>query len=306
MEKINANVPEEFLNQFRNLESYLKPRTFDEVIPDFMKLYEIDKELAVKFTFYMRMIDRNVDYIDGGQTLVPQHGAGLKHEAKLRMMALSLIEPDLFWDNIGLFISAGSWKDIFDMLRYDLAANSWDTRILDWNKFGALIVAGLDNDNCSDYVKKYMPLIKARSQCRTGRAECNVTIGKWLCCLLFGNKDNPHFYKKYRLIKVSGNKHKWQQLISKGRHDLIDFKNIHGKALFILSKGKYARNHKEELKMCNKRNPEIRNKYMKFCHHPKVRRTGRVVIKTFDMKYATESEIFLKEMDQELINRINF
>lgn len=287
-------IPEEFIRQFKKLESYRKPRTFNEVIPDFMALYQEDKELAVKFIFYMRMINRTVDYIDGESTLTPQFGVGLKHESKLRMMALSIADPDLFWNNIGLFISAGSWKDIFDILRNDLAANPWDKRILNWNKFGELIQQGLDNPNTSDYVKKYMPLIKSKKQCKTVRAENNVTIGKWLCCLMFGNKDDAHFYKKYRMVKVGGKKHKWQQQISQQRYDLINFNEIHGKALYLMNKGK------------SMRNPELHKKFTEWKNATEIRKTKNCTIKTFDKSKATVEELFLHCMDQELLNKIKF
>jgi hypothetical protein len=190
----------------------------------------------------MRTIPRVVNLPDGTKTELPQKGTELKHEALMRMLWLHDKSPKTFWNNILLFVSLGSWHDVFTMLQYDLSYNGWDNRKLDWNKFGDLILAGLNNKNTVDLVKKYLPQIKSRSQATTIDAQSNNTIAKWICSLLFGNKEGPSTYKQYRKLKTSGTAHDWQKLISQKRMNELDFNAIHGRALSILVKSKFLKN----------------------------------------------------------------
>ena len=117
------------------------------------------------------------------------------------------------------------------MLQYDLIYHNWNNRVLDWNKFGQLIVAGLENPNSSELLKKYLPQIKAHSKCTTVEAQADTKIAKWIYSLLFGAGNKPSSYKMYRKLKSSGTAHEWQQLISRGKFLNIDFNTIHGRTL---------------------------------------------------------------------------
>ena len=233
-----------FVDQFGKIGTYKVPRTFNEINRDFGLTYAEDRLTAVVFAIYLRMISRQTMYIDGTKTVEAQKGAEMRHEGIMRMMCVYSRNKDTFWKNIGLFISAGSWKDIFTMLEYDLTHNNWAGRKLDWDKFGALILSGLENPNTTDLVKKYLPQIKAASANKTVEAEAGTMIGKWICSLLFGTKDGStgHTYKKYRKLKSSGTAHEWQKLISQKRFDRIDFSKIHGRALSKLVNGKFLAN----------------------------------------------------------------
>ena len=233
-----------FVDQFGKIGTYKVPRTFDVINKDFGLTYAEDKLTAIVFGIYLRMISRQTMYLDGTQTVDAQRGAEMRHEGIMRMMCVYSRDKNAFWKNIGLFISAGSWKDIFTMLEYDLVHNNWAGRKLDWEKFGALILSGLENPNSSDLVKKYLPQIKAASANKTVEAEAGTMIGKWICSLLFGTKEGPagHTYKMYRKLKSSGTAHEWQKLISQKRFDRIDFSKIHGRALSKLVNGKFLAN----------------------------------------------------------------
>ena len=129
-----------FIDQFGKLGSYKQPRLYSDIVNDCETLWAENKELCVKFILYIRMISRKTDIIFLNiKTQNPQSGAELKHEAIMRMIWLSQKDSNIFWENIGLFISAGSCKDIFTMLRYDLVYHGWDKRVLDWNMFENLI-----------------------------------------------------------------------------------------------------------------------------------------------------------------------
>lgn len=237
--KTSNNV---FVDQFANITSYRKPRTFAEIEKDQELLWGSNKTLTVAFSLYLRMISRITD-VFGTKTQSAQKGAGLKHEGIMRMIWLHIKSPATFWKNVSLMTVVGSWKDIFVMLQYDLIYNGWESRKLDWNKFGKLILAGLNDENQNNLLKKYLPQIKSNSNCKTVESQADNMIAKWICSLLYGNKENSGTtYKMYRKLKTSGTAHEWQKLISQGKHDLVDFKSIHGRALNQLVKSKYLYN----------------------------------------------------------------
>jgi hypothetical protein len=230
----------DFVDQFGKLGSYKELRPFDEISKDTQLLWSQNPTLTMCFIFFIRLITRVVSLFTGEKTSTVQRGSGLKHEGIMRMIWVHINHPETFWKNIKLYISIGSWKDIFQMLQYDLEYNGWDHRALNWNEFGNLILAGLENPNTTNLVKKYLPQIQARSKCTTLHAQAGTIIGKWICSLLTIN------YKKYRLLKTSGNAHSWQKLISKRLFDSIDFSSIHGRALTLIVSSKFITNHKLE------------------------------------------------------------
>lgn len=56
-------------------------------------------------------------------------------------------------------------------------------------------------------------------------------------------EDKYDVYRRYARLKSSGTAHEWQQLISKGKYDLIRFETIHSKALTVLARSKFFDNH---------------------------------------------------------------
>ena len=239
-----SSTGNEFVDQFGKVSEYRTQRSYNDIQKDMIALWSLNNLKAVMFAIYLRIITRKVNLFDGTTTERVQRGAGLKHESIMRMIWLHVNHPDAFWKNVNLFISAGSWKDVFTMLSYDLQYNGWEARMLDWDKFGKLILAGLENPNTSELIKKYLPQLKSNSKCKTVEAQANNMIAKWICSLLFGSKegDGSASYKKYRKLKANGTAHEWQKLISKGKHKLIDFSTVHGRALAQLVSGKYIDN----------------------------------------------------------------
>jgi hypothetical protein len=238
----------DFVDQFGKAAQYKAPRSFEEISKDQSLLFSQNKFMAIAMIIYLRMITRIVALFTGGKTSEVQRGQGLKHEGIFRMIWLHINAPDLFWKNIALFISVGSWKDVFVMLSYDLVYNGWEGRKLDWENFGKLLLAGLENPSHSELIKKYLPQIKANSACKTVEAQADNIIAKWICSLLFGSKQSASSYKNYRKLKSGGTAHQWQQLISQGKHKLVDFDTIHGRALSQLVSSKYLKNQGLEAK----------------------------------------------------------
>lgn len=237
-----SSTLDSFVDQFGVIGKYKAPRKFEEIEKDCEILWAEDSLNAVKFIGYLRTIPRKVQLLSGETTEEPQLGGELKHEGIMRMLWLAMKSPETFWKNIGLFVSLGSWHDIFTMLQYDLVHHGWENKKLDWQKFGNLILSGLSNKNSVDLVKKYLPQIKTRTACKTVESQANCMIGKWICSLLFGSKESSLNYKKYRNLKSSGTAHQWQQLISKQKFQEIDFSKIHGRALSLLVKSKFLKN----------------------------------------------------------------
>lgn len=234
----------DFVDQFGKMSNYLKPRDYAQIEADMRLLFSQDRLKAIKFALYSRLVTRTVQLPNGEKTQTTQRGQGLKHEGIFRMMWLGVNHPELFKKNLALFISAGSWKDVITMLSYDLQFNGWEGRKLDWDFLGKIILSGLENPNTSELIKKYLPQIKARKNCKTLEAQADNIISKWICSLLFGNKENDASkYKAYRKLKSSGTAHQWQQLISKNNLLSLDFNSIAGRALAQLVSSKFISNN---------------------------------------------------------------
>jgi hypothetical protein len=233
----------DFVDQFGSMGHYKAPRDFADIFRDTSILWAQDPELTVKFILFLRMITRTTKTLDNITTKETQRGAGLRHEGIVRMIWLHLYHPEVFWKNIGLFISVGSWKDIITMLSYDLKFHGWENRALDWESMGKLILAGLENRETCELVKKYLPQIKASRKCKTPESIADTVIAKWLCSKFYGNKNSVGTtYKSYRKLKTSGTAHEWQQLISQGKHDQVNFDSVHGRALAQMVSSKYLEN----------------------------------------------------------------
>lgn len=238
---------DEFLNQFAAVANY-KPtikgkfkefRSFQEISKDMQLLYSIDKEEAVAFIIYLRMITRKVRLLDGNETTTVQNGQGLRHESISRMLWLYANDEEVFWNNLHLFISVGSWKDVIQLMNYDHRYHGFDKKVLNWDKLANVILAGLENPNSSELIKKYLPTIKAKSKIKTLTTDADTCIGKFISSKLFGKKN----YSVYRKFKSSGTAHQWQQLISKQLYQEINFNTIHGRALAQLVSSEFMEKH---------------------------------------------------------------
>lgn len=233
----------DFVDQFGSIGSYKEPRPYSEISKDMAILYANNRINAIKFALYCRIITRQVVLPDGSKTEIVQRGPGLKNEAIMRFLWLAINHQEDFNENLPLLVSAGSWKDLIIMLQTDLVYHGWSNRLLDWKTIINAILAGLENPKTSELVKKYLPQIRSKNKCTTIEAQADNTIAKYICSKLFGGKRSDYkYYKQYRQLKSSGTAHQWQQLISEGNHNLINFDTIAGRALSLLVSGKYITN----------------------------------------------------------------
>lgn len=285
----------DFVDQFAKCTAYKAPRTFAEVSRDMDILMAQNVLNTIKLTGYLRLITRITQLSDGSRTEHTQRGQGLRHEGIFRMIWLAINHPQQFWKNVHLFVALGSWKDIITMLQYDLIYNGWEGRKLDWDNFGQLLLAGLENPNSSELVKKFLPQIKANSKCKTVEAQADNMIAKWICSLSFGSKGDSFDsskYKQYRKLKSSGTAHKWQQLISKHKMLDIDFDSIHGRALSLLVSSKFLKNQ------------GLETKYQKWIEgKPVAKYTGYVYELMSQVKLTHHAHSTLTQYQKDTINK---
>ena len=240
-----------FVDQFGLISQYRQLRPYSSISKDMQELWNIDPMYTLKLLFYIRLITRKVKFSNGTETSKVQKGAGLRHEAFMRMLWLAVNHSDTFYKNLPLFITIGSWKDIIQLMSYDLQYHGWDNKVLDFNKMSDFILAGLENPNTCNLVKKFLPTIKTKSKCKTLESQADTIIGKFLTHKLFDSGEfspklhSNNSYCLYRKLKSSGTAHEWQQMISRSQFN-IDFSKVHGRALALLVSGNYLKNHNLE------------------------------------------------------------
>ena len=236
-----------FVDDFSSLSKYKAPRSFEEVSQTMQILYSQNPTDAVKMAIYVRLITRKcqvMKYKKQVETLEDvQRGQGLRNEGIMRMLWLAIYHPNVFKDNIPLFIAAGSWKDIITMMNLDLQYHGWDKKQLDWSFLSKVLKAGLLNPNTSQLVRKYIPTIRTNAKCITLESQADTLIGRWLAKQFFPKDEKLTAYKQYRKLKSEGTAHSWQQLISKQLYDSINFDKIAGRALALLVGSKFLKNH---------------------------------------------------------------
>lgn len=247
-----------FVDDFASLSNYRRERSYQEVDQTMRKLWAEDKVNCVKLALYIRMVTRKTQIADVSLDLINhkayqstktkqvQVGQGLKHEGIMRFLWLAINQEKVFFENIHLFIAAGSWKDIFTMLELD-CHQGWNNRRLNWSTMMGVIFVGLSNENTRELVLKYIPVQRANSKTKTSRSQARNMVAKFIAQQLIAQKDSKLAgYRYLRKLKASGNAHQWQKLISKGLMKQIDFNTIAGKALLQLVGSKFLKNQNLE------------------------------------------------------------
>ena len=238
-----------FLDDFAMLSKYKAPRDVDNIFETMDKLWSHDPLRTLQLTVFLRLITRKTVLFNGDK-LSTQRGQGLRHEFLGRLLWLAYMHADTFKKNMQYFVVAGSWKDVFDLLRYDLSYNGKEHPMLDWDFMIKFIADGLINESQSNLVKKYLPQIYSAKHCDTLQKQCNAVIGRRIARFLFGNpednQDKIHNAVEYRKLKTSGNAHDWQKKISQKDYLHINWDTIAGRALQKLVNSKFLENHNLE------------------------------------------------------------
>ena len=238
-----------FLDDFAKLSVYKEPRNLDSIFETMNSLWSHDPLRTLQLTVFLRLITRKTVLFNGSK-LSTQRGQGLRHEFLGRLLWLVHMHKETFEKNLQYFVVAGSWKDVFDLLRYDLSYNGKEHPMLDWNFMVKFIADGLANESQSNLVKKYLPQIYSAKHCDTLQKQCNAVIGRRIARFLFGNpEDNQakiHNAIEYRKLKTSGNAHDWQKKIAQQNYLNINWDTIAGRALQKLVNSKFLENHNLE------------------------------------------------------------
>ena len=216
------------VDQFGKAGSY-RGRDIEDVFADQDMLWNENKEFAVKFPFYLRMVTRSTKLADGTVTDTPQRGQGMRDEAFKRLLYFAKYHPTIFYQNLWLLPIVGSWKDLWVLMTMDST--------LDQDKIFTVIAKGCESKSQIDLVKKYLPQIRANKKCKTEWAQKSNELAKAFC------KWAGWSAHEYRIFKVSGVGHTFQQQISKGEYDKLDWNRIPGKALLNLATGKFITKH---------------------------------------------------------------
>lgn len=236
-----------FLEQFANISKYRRLRDYTDIAKDMQVLWDIDKVLACKFVLYMRMITRQTNVMSRDCKnlikLPTQTGAGLKYEAINRMYWVGDNHREEFERLLPLFISVGSWKDFFQLWRIDILKNNitsldYKGRSLNWEHLMA-VIKGCINDNL---LLKYLPAYVCSKKRTTNTKIANSLIAKYIMNNLFRNGGRIKKNVMYRQLK-NGTAYDWQVKISQELYNSIDFDTIAGRALMLLTNGKFLENH---------------------------------------------------------------
>lgn len=216
------------VDQFGKAGSF-RGRDLATVFAEQAALWRENREFAVKFPFYLRMITRKVKLADGTITDTPQRGQGARDESFKRLLWFAHNESDIFYQNLWLLPLVGSWKDLWVLMTMD--------ETIDQHKVFAVIAEGCQNESQKDLVKKYLPRIRATKKCNTDWTRKTNELAKAFC------KWAGWTAQEYRLFKSTGKAHEFQKFISTGQYDKLDWSKISGKALLNLSTGKFLANH---------------------------------------------------------------
>lgn len=226
-----ATIGTALLDQFGKAGAY-RGRDIKDVWVEQATLWGENPEAALKFPFYLRMITRQSNILNGEKTEKVQRGQGARDEAFKRLLWIAKYHPEEFYRNLWLLPVIGSWKDLWVLLASD------DTEYLDHKKFFEVIAEGLNDANHKDLVLKYMPRIRSEKKCTTDWAKRTNVLAKEFATMAGLS------YKEYRTYKTTGKAHEFQTFICKGLYSKIKWNTIPGKALLNLVSGEFLDKHK--------------------------------------------------------------
>ena len=212
-------------------------RNYSEVWNEQAQLWNENKELALRFPFYLRLITRKSNLLDDTATEKVQRGQGARDEAFKRLLWVAAFHKDEFYRNLWVLPIVGSWKDLWVLMSMAMNDSMPVSFKLDTNKFFEVIAQGINSKSHIDLVKKYMPRLRSNNKCKTNWAIATNTLAKMFCEFVGWTP------KEYRQFKSTGRAHSFQREICAGRFDTINWSLIPGKALLNLVSGKFLSNH---------------------------------------------------------------
>ena len=113
-----ATIGTALLDQFGKAGAY-RGRDIKDVWVEQATLWGENPEAALKFPFYLRMITRQSNILNGEKTEKVQRGQGARDEAFKRLLWIAKYHPEEFYRNLWLLPVIGSWKDLWVLLASD-------------------------------------------------------------------------------------------------------------------------------------------------------------------------------------------
>jgi len=220
-------------DQFGKAANY-RGREISDVFKDQELLWLENKEQAVRFPFYLRMVTRKVKVNDKNTTDKVQKGQGVRDESFKRLLWLAANQPDSFYKNIWVLPMVGCWKDLWTLMYYDVILK---TNAIDRSIIFDLINQGLKCSSHMELIKKFMPRVKTNTKCKTDWTQITNSLARE-----FANY-NGMSYKDYNHLKTSGTAHDFQKLICSGRFNDINWNLIPGRALSKITTQKFLSKH---------------------------------------------------------------
>ena len=221
------------VDQFGKAGNY-RARDIQAVFEEQALIWNENAEAALRFPFYLRMITRKVKVNGDNETDKVQNGQGARDEAFKRLLWIAKEHSDAFYKNIWVLPLVGSWKDLWQMMFYDITLN---VNVIDKTQMYMIMANGLACDTHVDLVKKFMPRIKSSSKCTTDWTKITNSLAKG-----FANYMGIT-YKEYNKLKTSGKAHDFQKIICAREYERINWNRIPGRALNLLVTSKFLKNH---------------------------------------------------------------
>lgn len=210
-------------------------RSIDKVFEDQRAIWDENPDMALRFPFYLRMVTRKTKVNPENVTDKVQNGQGARDEAFKRLLWVAKNHYDSFVKNVWLLPIIGSWKDIWTLMYYDL---SFEVNAINHEDMFDIIKQGLACETHVDLVKKFMPRIKSSKKCTTEWTKVTNKLAKEFASY-FGLT-----FAEYNKLKATGTAHEFQKIICGRRYDEIKWNHIPGRALTLLTTGKFLENHK--------------------------------------------------------------
>lgn len=209
-------------------------RDIDAVFEDQRAIWDENPSMALRFPFYLRMVTRKTKVNSKNVTDKVQNGQGARDEAFKRLLWIAKNHYVSFVKNIWLLPIVGSWKDLWTLMYYDVTLG---VNAINHEDMFDIIKQGLACETHVDLVKKFMPRIKSSKKCTTDWTMTTNKLAKEFA------KYVGITFAEYNLWKATGTAHDFQKIICDRRYSEIKWNHIPGRALTLLTTGKFLENH---------------------------------------------------------------
>ena len=232
--KAYASTGSALADQFAKASTF-RGRKLADVFADQSRLVGENPVSALRFLFYNRLVTRKVNVLGTEVTATEkvQSGQGQRDESFKRYLWYAQNQSSVFYNNLWLMLTVGGFRDMWDLM---VLAKEEGIK-LDREKMYATYT---ELAQFSDLSKKFMPTLRPAKQQVTKRSQLRNLFGREYRDFL--NITNG----QYRQVKESGTAHEWQQMIGRKQLSKLNFGRIPGKALTLLTKGKFLVNQKME------------------------------------------------------------